>query len=173
MRTHADGSQKHDNAGETSKLIHPTKTTKWLNRVVVAALIASALGLFVILRWSFEDTTVLEIHNNPFPARIVPDPTGKTGGIIFLQADYCKDKNVSGTTRISYVSANREVFLPLAPEQLPKGCASKEVPIVIPRDLPQDTYKVRFHVTYDVNPLKNNVTTDFESRSFTVGTQGE
>lgn len=149
--------------------VHPTKTTKVANYFVVAALLVIALGLGVIFKWSFADTNVLVVNNNPFPARIVQDPSGQTGGIVFLTADYCKNIDVTGEIRMSYVSKSREVFLPLAKEQLPQGCAKREVPVVIPLNLLKDEYKIKFRVTYDVNPLKQGITTSFESQPVTVG----
>lgn len=153
------------------ELAHPTKTTRFLNWVVAGALIIAAIGLFIILRWSFASDKILEVHNSPFPARVVSDPSGNTGGIVFLKADYCKNTPLVGELRISYVSASREVFLPLAKEQLPKGCESQEVPIVIPKDLPVDKWKIKFRASYDINPLKKGVSTTFESQQFTVGSQ--
>lgn len=153
-----------------SEPLHPTKTTKWLNRVFLISLVLIALGIAQFLRWSFADTDVLQVHNSPFPARIVSDPSGKTGGIVFLTADYCKTQAITGQIRISYVSKSREIFLPLAKEQLPRGCAKTDVPVVIPLSILQDTYKIKFRVTYNINPLKQNIITDFESQQFMVGT---
>lgn len=140
-----------------------------MNWIIVTFLVVIAFGLFVILRWSFQDATVLEIHNSPFPVRIVPDPSGNTGGIVFLKADYCKSQNIDGQLRMSYVSASREIFLPATKEQLPKGCDSREVPVVVPKDLPKDTYKITFKAIYDVNPLKQGEVVNFESQPFTIG----
>lgn len=150
---------------------HPTKTTKIINFAIVGALLAIALSLFVILKWSVADTEVLKIKNNPFPARVVNDPTGKTGGIVFLKIDYCKDQNLKGSVRTSYVSKSREVFLPVAKEQIPVGCGNQELPVIIPLGLLKDTYKIKFHVVYDINPLKQNIVMDFESQPFDVGEQ--
>lgn len=151
---------------------HPKRSTKILNWISIAALAVIAVSLAIILKWSFAPTEVLDIRNNPFPARVVPDPTGQTGGIVFLKVDYCKNLAVNGTVRVSYVSKSREIFLPVSREQLPKGCSvdKQELPVVIPLSLLRDEYKIKFHVTYDVNPLKQNVSEDFESQPITVGT---
>jgi hypothetical protein len=150
---------------------HPTKTTKVINKFVVLALVLIAIGLGVILKWSFANANVLEIKNSPFPARVIADDSGETGGIVFLHAEYCKNSDIEGELRLSYVSKNREVFLPVQPERLAEGCASRDVPVVIPKDLPRDTYKINFRATYDINPLKQGVVVDFESQEFTVGPQ--
>ncbi len=149
---------------------HPTKTNKLLNWLAIGALAVIAIAIGIIMKWSFQDTHVLDIRNNPFPARTVADPTGQTGGIVFLRVDYCKNQAIDGTVRVSYISKSREVFLPVAKEQGPKGCENTELPVVIPLNLLKDDYKIKFHVTYDVNPLKQNVTEDFESQVVTVGT---
>lgn len=150
--------------------VHPSKSTKFINYIVVSALVAVAIALAIFIKWSFADTNVLEIRNNPFPARVVADPTNRTGGIVFLTADYCKNSNTTGTVRVSYVSASREIFLPVAPEKLPKGCSSNDIPIVIPLNLTKDKYSIKFHVTYNINPLKKGIVLDFQSQPFTVGT---
>lgn len=149
----------------------PTKTARWFNRVIVAALVVIALGVGIFLKWSLESNSVLVVNNSPFPARVVSDPSGDTGGIVFLTADYCKNSDLEGSIRMSYVSKSNEFFLPITPEKLSMGCKVTDVPVVIPKDLPKDTYKIKFRVTYDINPLKNNVMIDFESRQFEVGSK--
>lgn len=151
------------------KPVHQTKSAQLANRVIAVFLIVIALGLGIFLKWSFANTDILTINNSPFPARVVADPSGKTGGIVFLKANYCKNVAVDGQLRLSYISASREVFLPVVKEQSPKGCDDKEIPVVIPLNLLKDSYKVKFHVTYDVNPLKTGITNDFESQPITVG----
>lgn len=149
--------------------VHPTKTTKFFNLFSIAALAIVAIAIGIILRWSLADTTVLEIKNSPFPARVVSDPSGATGGIVFLKVDYCKRLDVKGDLRISYVSKSREVFLPITQETGPKTCMNTEVPVVVPKDLARDEYRIKFHVSYDINPLKQNIDQDFESQPFIVG----
>lgn len=150
---------------------HPTRATKVINKFVLLALVVIAVSLGIFLKWSFASTNVLEVKNSPFPARVVADPTGETGGIVFLHAEYCKHAGVEGVNRISYVSKNREVFLPIAPERLEEGCEARDVPVVIPKDLPKDTYQIKFRVEYDINPVKQDVVVNFESQPFEVGPQ--
>lgn len=146
---------------------HPTRTTRWTNRVVVAALIVIALGLGLMLHWSLADTNVLKVNNSPFPVRTIRQHA-EQGGVVILNVDVCKNSSVQGKTRTSFVSETREVFLPVADEKLPKGCLNQEVPILVPKDLPADTYKIKFRVTYDLNPLKKGVVNEFESKSFEI-----
>lgn len=149
--------------------VHPPKSTRIANWIIALALVVVAISIGVFLKWSFASEKILEIYNSPFPARVVNDPSGNTGGIVFLKSDYCKSSNMKGTLRISYVSQSREIFLPISPEQLPKGCDTRDVPILIPKDLVPDTYKIKFRSTYNINPLKQGIVTDFESQPFEVG----
>lgn len=133
--------------------------TVWLALAVIAA----AATLF--LSWSFESESILQIKNAPFPVRFL---NNQDGGVVVLTTEYCKFKPTPGTVRVSFVSKSREVFLPIAPEKSPKGCETKELPILLPKDLPEDRYKVKFHAVYDLNPLKQNIPVDFESVEFDV-----
>ncbi len=148
-------------------VVHPSKSSKWLNRFILLALLIIAIGLGVIFRWSFEDTNVLVVKNSPFPVRTIRAHL-QDNGVVILNADYCKNLDITGKLRMSFVSTSREVFLPLADERGPKGCNKVDIPVIIPKDLIPDTYKVKFHVIYDINPLKQNIASDFESKEFTV-----
>lgn len=147
-----------------------SKKSKLVNLLVGLALVVVAIGIGIILRWSFASENVLEVKNSPFPARVISDPSGQTGGIVFLKADYCKNTDDVGELRISYVSKSREVFLPIAKEQLPKGCDNKEVPVIIPLNLLRDEYRIKFRATYNINPLKKGIVINFESQPVVVGT---
>jgi hypothetical protein len=147
---------------------HPTRATRISNRIAMVALVLVAMALSVLLMWAVEDGDILAINNNPFPSRVVPDPTGRTGGIVFLTVDYCKKSNATGTIRMSYVNKSYEVFLPIAKEQIQKGCEKREMPVVVPRGLLEGQYKIKFHVAYDINPLKQSAVTDFESQPFDI-----
>lgn len=150
---------------------HVPSTVKTANKVLAVGLLIATLGLGLILYWSLQNTKVLDIHNAPFPARTIREhPT--PDGVVILSVDYCKTRNIDGEVRESFVSSSREVFVPVAPEKGPKGCQKTEVPVIIPVNLPPDTYKIKFHVTYNLNPLKKNVTQDFESTQFTVVAPG-
>lgn len=135
--------------------------------VIFIALAASFLGIVRMLSWAFQPDNILEIHNAPFPVRTVR-PHATADGVIILKVDYCKTRSIKGTTRTSFVSKSREVLLPLQDENGPKTCQNIEVPILIPKDLTADTYKVKFRVTYNLNPLKKNIVKEFESQEFIV-----
>ncbi len=147
---------------------HPTTTTKTLNKFFAVALVVVAIALGVFLKWSFESSAPLVVNNSPFPARVESDPTGKTGGTIYLTVDFCKNTDKHGQVRWSYLSASREQFVPIVEEKFPKGCDKREIPVVIPTNLSQDTYIVKFRVTYDLNPIKKNVPVEFESQPVNI-----
>lgn len=146
---------------------HPTRTTRVINKFVLLALIVIAISLGVIMKWSFESSTPLVVKNSPFPTRGVP-PTPSANDVIVLDIDYCKNTNKQADVRASYVSASREIFMPIVREQYDKGCFRQDIPIIIPKDLPADTYKLKFTARYNLNPLKQNVEVTFESQEFTI-----
>lgn len=141
--------------------------SKVVNWVVVGALLLIALSIGVFFKWATANENVLVVKNAPFPVRTIRDhPTG--GGVVFLNVNVCKNSDIEGQTRMSFVSPSREVFLPVQPERLPKGCLDREIPIIIPKDLTPDTYVIKFVVTYNLNPLKQGITDEFESKEFVV-----
>jgi len=147
---------------------HPTARTRAMNKLVFVALAVVAVCIGVFLYWSLQSTVVLKVNNNPFPNRVVHDEAMKNE-IVILTVDYCKYYNKSGHVRTSYVSSTKETFLPVSDEHLQVGCMKRDVPIIIPKDLEPDTYKIKFRVTYDINPLKTGIVNEFESQSFEVG----
>lgn len=132
--------------------------------VMLAAIIA---GTALILTWALQPDNVLTIKNSPFPTKVIR-PTPTTNGVAILNVDYCKNLDVNGTVRISFVSPSREVFLPLSKERSDTGCKNIDVPVIIPKDLAPDTYRIKFHSIYNVNPLKQGVFLDYTSKEFTV-----
>lgn len=149
----------------------PKKVTKVVNYLILAALAFIAVAIGIFLMWSFESEKVLEIKNSPFPTRSVRE-NATTGGVIILDIDYCKHSDAHGEVRVSFVSKSREVFLPIAYDDQGANCRHTEVPVLIPTDLPPDTYKVKFRTTYEVNPIKKGIVNEFESQEFIV-TNGE
>lgn len=143
---------------------HPTTTTRLANKFFAVALLIIAIAVGFFLFWSLEPTNVLEVKNSPFPARVEADPTGKTGGTIYLKIDYCKNTELHGEVRTSFLSESREQFSPIVTEKIPSGCDNAEFPVVIPTNLSEDVYKIKFRATYDVNPLKKDVDVFFESQ---------
>lgn len=151
--------------------VHPSAKTKTTNLLAAFSLLLIGLGVFLFLAWSFQDTNVLEVKNSPFPTRSVRT-NAEPDGVIILTVDYCKNTDLKGQVRTSFVSATREVFLPLSKENLDRGCAKQEIPVLIPKDLPADNYKLKFIARYDVNPLKKQVPITFESQEFHVNPLG-
>lgn len=145
----------------------PTKTSKIIYKVIFGALAAAGIALAVVLGWGFQSTEVLEIKNSPFPTRIMRD-NQTNSSIVILDTDFCKHQDIKGLVRVSFVSKTREEFLPISDEDGKVQCKRIDVPIVVPKALPADTYKIKFRVTYDINPLKRDVPVEFESKEFTL-----
>jgi hypothetical protein len=141
---------------------HQSNTTKRINKVVVVALVATALAILLMLKWAVASEQVLTVNKQPFPTRTIREhPTA--GGVVFLTADFCKNEDVKGELRTSFVSETREVFLPISREMSEKGCRTVELPVLIPKDIEPDTYRIKMRITYDINPLKQNVVQEFYS----------
>lgn len=147
--------------------VHPTIKDKLFIRIAYTALILIAVSISIFAYWAAQPTDVLVVKNLPLPIESTKDnPTA--GGIVILDAKYCKNLNRKGSLRLSYVSDSREVFLPITQESSPVGCNEAQLPVVLPKDLVPDTYKIKFKVTYDVNPLKRGIVEQFESQSIKV-----
>lgn len=155
---------------KSQDLSHPTRATKIINKFVIAAMAVIAVGLGIILYWSFQNEQVLQVNNSPFPSRIVQNDDG-TNGIVVLTVDYCKHTNVEGQLRVSFVGSEREIFMPIVTERLPKGCTVAEYPFIIPSELSPGKYQIKFRAVYDINPLKKGVVAEFESTSFEIKSQ--
>lgn len=147
--------------------VHPKKSTVLINYVLLFFLAVAAIGIAVILHWSFASDDILKVNNAPFPTHVIKD-SPDSNGIVVLSVDLCKNTGANGKVRTSFVSTSREVFLPISDEHIPKGCLKQDIPVIIPKDLTPDTYQVKFRVTYDINPLKKGIANEFLSKPFTV-----
>lgn len=142
--------------------------SKIINYIVAGALAVVSVALGILLYWASASDKIITVNNEPFPVRTIREhPTA--GGVVFIKVDLCKATDVEGDLRTSFISTAREVFLPLSREQLEKGCFVREIPVLIPNDLPAGTYKVKFSIKYNLNPLKQGVFDEFESKEFEVG----
>lgn len=142
--------------------------SKIINYIVAGALAVVAVALGIFFYWASANEKVITVNNEPFPVRTIREhPTA--GGVVFIKVDLCKATDVEGDLRTSFISTAREVFLPLSRERLEKGCFVREIPVLIPNDLPAGTYKVKFSIKYNLNPLKQGVFDEFESKEFEVG----
>lgn len=138
-----------------------------LSIVLIVLLLLSALVMARILFWAAEPTNVLDIKNAPVPVRTIREhPTAD--GVVILKIDYCKNNDSEGKVRTSFVSSSREIFLPQSEDKQAATCTVAELPILIPHDTPADTYRVKFRVEYNLNPVKSQVVEEFESLPFVV-----
>lgn len=143
------------------------KKSKIINRLLIGALTLAFIGVGVILYWLNQPTDVLEIKNAPFPVRTIRE-TAHRDGVVILKIDYCKKIKATGRVRTSYVSKTREVLLPISEDKQEPACREVELPVLVPRDLQPDEYRIHFRVIYDINPLKRAEPIEFESQPFKV-----
>lgn len=146
-----------------------THKSKVGNYIAYVALILVVIMMGMILKWSFQSDDVLEIKNEPVPARTIREYP-EADGVVVLKVDYCKKIAVKGEVRVSFVGISRETFLPTAEDKMPANCNNGhdepiEIPILIPKDLPVGHYHIHFNVVYQVNPLKE-VVEEFDSQEF-------
>jgi hypothetical protein len=87
---------------------------------------------------------------------------------VILKYDYCKNADITGRLRTSFVNDKSELFLPAVEERSPKTCANgTEVPYLVPPQVVAGTYKLHFTATYQLNPLKK-VVIEWDSQSFEI-----
>lgn len=134
--------------------------------LVLSGMAVLAFSALTIFYWSVSGNDVLDVKNAPFPVRTIREhPTAD--GVVILKTEYCKNISASGRVRVSFFNPSREVFLPISTDKQDAGCYELEVPILIPKDLPPGEYRIKFRVTYQVNPIKS-VVEEFDSKKFQV-----
>ena len=146
---------------------HPTKRTRAINYALAASMVIIGLSLVMIFSWALKSDDVIKVNNAPFPVRTIRDHP-MANGVVILEIDLCKKTSKRGRVRTSFVSSSREIFLPLADENMSKGCIKREIPVIIPEDTPPGTYKIKFRAIYDLSPLKKGIISEFESQEFVV-----
>lgn len=146
---------------------HPSLTQKVMTKLVYLALFLIAIATGVFLYWAFQDEKIIEVKRQPFPVSSVgSDYT--PGGVVILDADFCKYHDVDGELRMSFLNSTHEVFQPVTRERGPAGCKHTPVPILIPKDIEPGIYRIKFYVSYDLNPIKQNILNVFESSEFEI-----
>lgn len=146
--------------------VRPSKKNRMVSKFAYVVLAILASAVFVFLYWSFQPADVLTVRNEPVPVRIFTN--GESGeNIIIMNVDYCKTVKADGRVRFSFVSKTREVFLPVGEDKQPPSCHVRDIPVIIPSDLPADTYRIKFTIIYTINPIKE-VTEVFESLEFDI-----
>lgn len=138
-----------------------------VSKLLYIALAIAALGVGIFLYWANQNTKVIHVNNQPFPVRTIREhPTAK--GVVILEVDYCKLYDVEGELRTSFLNSTHEIFLPLTKERSAEGCHKTEFPIIIPDTVQPGSYRVKFRVVYEINPIKKNIVNEFVSKEFEV-----
>lgn len=158
---------KFEHAVEPPIAHHEVNTPRsWLNLVAYGVLILASAIVSVLVYWSLQRGPVLEMNT---AIHVVRPPLKLSAGNDFLAVnfDYCKLIGADGTVRTSFVSDKTEIFLPAATDHSPKLCSTVQVPVSIPPQLVPDTYRIKYHVVYQINPVRSS-TEDYYSEPFEV-----
>lgn len=155
---------KHDEEVEIERQRRPLKVAMF---ITIGLLMLGVITVGLLAFWTLAPDDVLTVKNNPVPVRTIRDHP-KAGGVAILDVNYCKNIKATGTVRPSFISTDREIFLPTYQEKQDPVCREVEVPVLIPRDIPPGMYHVHFRVTYNVNPLKSAIIETLDSKPFEV-----
>lgn len=161
-----------DDLKPPTEVKHPSKTSRIMNKLTVAALAILSVAVGVFLMWSFQSENVLKVNNEPFPTRTIREHPA-ADGVVVLTLDYCKLQEVTGTLQISFVGESSVFLLPEIEEGSEPGCRVFDYPVLMPQNIEPGEYKIVFHAKYDLNPLKKKVVDDFESVSFMIEPEEE
>lgn len=122
--------------------------------------------MITLIYWQLSAGNVLTLNS-----KITVDPTiGASESPVILTLSYCKNIKASGTVRTSFVSSTAEIFQPVSNDSQPVGCHEDlKLPVLLPPAslVPPGKYKIKFHTTYYINPLKT-VTQDLYTEEFTI-----
>jgi hypothetical protein len=145
----------------------PSKVTRFVNKIIILALVLITVCLGILLSWGLEDENLYKFNKDPLPVRTIrAHPT--EGGVVFLQRDFCKATDTVTTERISYVNEGRELFIPLTKEDTKNGCHKEETLEPIPACITPGTYRIKVRFTYDKNPLKRGIVQEFFSEPIII-----
>ncbi len=128
--------------------------------ITVVALFTIALVTY----WMIYPTSPLTITE---PLKVLnPNHEVENGGVLILDAEFCKNTDVSGEVQISLIGKSVTVLTTVR-EGLPKGCNHTPTKVQLPVLLNIEDRKVHYKVTYKLNPLRT-VVKEFESENFKI-----
>lgn len=141
--------------------VKQNKILKWLG---YTSLFIIAVGIGLVLYWLNAPEDVLHL-NKPI---VVQPPTTSAESTVYMDFDYCKTQAVSGTFSRRIFSDRQEVLNQTGvPENTPSGCVHVQQPLLLPRTIEAGTYRVKYVINYQLNPLKS-VSQTLISEPFTV-----
>ncbi len=122
------------------------------------------IGIAVLIFWSVQMGTVLEIKNSPVPVR----PTKiDSDQYILLHYDYCKHSDAEGVVQSSLVSKTSVLVLPEARDTTKEGCNEFDAPYPVPGQTAPEIYHYHFKACYPLNPVKE-VCIEWDSKEFEI-----
>lgn len=128
--------------------------------VITAAFLVSALFAY----WTLQPADIVTNIDDPVK---VTTPASRSQGYIDIPIEYCKTMELEAQVKRSFVSASTEIFQPEVTENAPKGCMKKMYRILIPPQVINDEYYIKFQATYRINPIKTTTET-FKTQKFRV-----
>jgi hypothetical protein len=140
---------------------------KLLKIFIYSALGIISIGVAIFVYWNLQPNDVLTIRG---PITVKP-VVAKGEGAVTLHFNFCKNMDVEGKVQQSFVSNKTELLSPGILDRGPKACYKDQaVTILIPPQTLPDRYRIKYTVTYQVNPITTTVET-FESEPFDVVSQ--
>lgn len=131
-----------------SRLKH-TMFSLW-NILTVSAFVAAFAALAVFVYWTVEPKNVIEVVNQPVPVR--PDTISPEATVI-VSPTFCKYLNKPAKVERFLISDSARIPLPVYPNNLPRGCKTYDLPVVIPAFVTDDVYHLEYNTTYQINPI--------------------
>lgn len=136
--------------------------------LAVISILLGTLTLVLGIFWAVFPYDPLVMKQEPVPVLSKQYNRGQSAQFKF---EFCKTVNAEGEVERFLVSDDLEIRLPSYTEQLEKGCHDITSDVRIPDDgsvLVPGRYFVRFHVTYQLSPLKRTVVEDVRTEAFDI-----
>lgn len=142
-----------------------------LNNLLFFSLGLIAVGVGILVFWMFQPSDVLTVSNEPVPVKY---NTIKAREAQILNVNFCKNIKAHGRLVRSIESTTSKLQTPEVQEPTLPECREYKLDdenplkVPIPAHAEPDTYIIRFHIVYDINPLKRGVVEEFVSQPFQI-----
>lgn len=124
---------------------------------------AFILGIYILFLLFYPLKPIVFL-NSPFP---VKTQVVKRGMPLIYTVSHCKYITAKANVSISFVNSLQYTLPPIEPS-VPKGCNNRDImTIIVPKDLPPNTYHLNITVTEFVNPFRIYTVT-VETQEFQV-----
>jgi hypothetical protein len=121
---------------------------KLLNYISYLTLVTAFICVGVLGFWS-----LYPYKPNDIKSLKILDTVVTAGGTLSYEVSYCKETTLHATVTRSFV--NGVIFTTnTVSGDVPMGCHTNKVYIVVPQELPSGTYSLRILWVYKVNPIR-------------------